>query len=316
MSKKKIIWIAVTIAIVAGIGGYAFFGGADQPASENGQHKLSVVTTLFPFYDFAKRIGGERVEVSLILPPGVEAHAFEPKPSDIMKIDQADVFVYTGTAMEPWAKDIAAGAMAKGVRVVDASAGISMIESVFHDEDEPAGALDPHIWLDFGNAAQIVEHMAEAFAEKDPAHADEYTAEVSAYQTELGALDTEYQTMLASCQTKTIIYGGHYAFGYLAHRYGLEYVAAQGLAPDAEPTAHDLAALIEQVRKDAIGTIFYEELTSPKIAETLAHETGTRLSLLNAAHNITKEDYTGGVTFMSLMEENLERLREGLKCSQ
>ncbi len=314
MDKKFI--IAAVILVVAAIGGYVVFGGSGQPDTEDGQKKISVVTTLFPLYDFAKAIGGEYVDVALLLPPGVESHAFDPKPSDIMRIDQSDVFVYTGEVMELWAVDIAASALGRGVRVVDASAGIGMIASVFHDEDEPAGSMDPHIWLDFDNAAKIASSIAEAFAEKDPAHATAYRTNAEAYSSKLAALDTEYRTTLASCQSKTIVYGGHYAFGYLAHRYGLEYMAAQGIAPDAEPSAKDLAAMVEQIRREHIGTVFYEELASPKIAETIASETGAKLLLLNAAHNIAKEDYNGSVSFLSIMEENLAHLSEGLGCSR
>jgi zinc transport system substrate-binding protein len=250
MSMKRNILIAILLAGALGTGWYALFGGTDAPDAEDGQGKLSVVTTLFPLYDFAKAIGGERIEATLLLPPGVEPHAFEPKPSDIMRIERSDIFVFTGKAMEPWAEDIASGAAAKGVRVVDASDGIEMIASVFHDEDEPAGAMDPHIWLDFDNAAKMASSIAQALAEKDPAHAAEYQANAEAYQGKLAALDAEYRSALSACQSKTIVYGGHYAFGYLAHRYGLEYAAAQGIAPDAEPTAQDLAALIEQVKQE------------------------------------------------------------------
>lgn len=312
MQKKIII---AMLAVLAGVGIYTLL--SKEPVQDDGaEKKVSVVTTLFPLYDFTRAIGGEYVEASLLLPPGVESHAFEPKPSDIVKIEQADVFVYIGRAMEPWAEDIAAGAAAKGVRVVDASTGIELIPGVFHDDDEPAGSMDPHIWLDFDDAAKMAVSIAEAFVEKDPAHTAEYRANAEAYQAKLAALDGRYRETLASCETKTIVYGGHYAFGYLAHRYGLEYRAAQGIAPDAEPTAKDLAAMVEQIRREHIETVFYEELSSPKIAETIALETGAKLLLLNAAHNIAKEDYTGGTTFLSLMEENLEHLSEGLVCHQ
>lgn len=319
---KKFIIAVVALALVATIG-YALFGGSDQPDAEDGQKRISVVTTLFPLYDFTKAIGGERVEVSLLLPPGVESHAFEPKPSDIVRIDQADVFAYIGQAMEPWAVDIAASAAGKGVRIVDASVGIGMMAEEDHDEHEEEqkgedghSGMDPHIWLDFDNAAKIVDGLAAALSEKDPAHAEEYRTNAEVYRGKLAALDARYRSALASCQTRTIVYGGHYAFGYLAHRYGLSYEAAQGFSPDAEPTAKDLALLVEQVKGENMKTVFYEELASPKIAETIASETGAKLLLLNAAHNIAKEDYTGGISFLSIMEENLTHLSEGLGCSR
>lgn len=330
MDKKLI--IAVLALSVAAIGGYVWFGSSDRSETENGQGKVSVVTTLFPLYDFTKHIGGEYVEAALLLPPGVESHAFEPKPSDIIRIERSDIFVFTGKAMEPWAEDIASGAAAKGVRIVDASAGIEMMaeedeheegheegheeEGAHEEEHHDHGGADPHIWLDFDNAAKMASSIAAALAEKDPAHAAEYQANAEGYRSELAALDARYRETLSSCRTKTIVYGGHYAFGYLAHRYGLSYEAAQGFSPDAEPTAKDLAAMVEQIRREHIGTVFYEELASPKVAETIASETGAKLLLLNAAHNIAKEDYNESVSFLSIMEENLASLSAGLGCER
>lgn len=276
--------------------------------------KLTVIATLFPTYDFAKAIGGDKVEVSLLLPPGVEPHSFEPKPSDVARIDSADVFVYTGKFMEPWAEDIIGGSDMKG-RTVDASAGIDPVK----DDDAEAsehGGVDPHIWLDFGNAKIMAADIAQAFESADPGNADYYQANLENYQRQLDQLDAEYSGILATCQSRTIVYGGHYAFGYLAKRYGLDYEAAEGLAPDAEPSASDLAALVDQIRKEKIGYVFYEELASPKIAETLAQETGAKLLLLNGAHNVSKDDLESGVSYLSIMEDNLKNLMIGLDCQR
>jgi zinc transport system substrate-binding protein len=295
--------------------------------------KLSVVTTLFPLYDFAREVGGDAVSVSLLLLPGAESHAFEPTPNDVVKIHTADVFIYTGKFMEPWAEDIIKGVTNKNVKVVDSSLGIEMMNEAegahesgkeeAHADDQGAeaedighkhGGVDPHIWLDFDNARTMVETIARAFAEKDPANTERYRENAKVYAEKLSAMDDLYRKSLQSCSSRKIVYGGHYAFGYLARQYGLEYVAAQGLSPDAEPSAQDLAQLVEQVRNGDIKYVFYEELTNPKIAETIANETEAKLLLLNAAHNISKEGYTSGVTFLSLMEENRKNLAKGLGC--
>ncbi|MBU4141474.1 zinc ABC transporter substrate-binding protein, partial [Patescibacteria group bacterium] len=173
----------------------------------------------------------------------------------------------------------------------------------------------PHIWLDFDNAKIMVDNIAKAMAEKDAANADYYQKNATEYKNQLTKLDNEYETALFECKTKKIIYGGHYAFGYLAHRYGLEHIAAQGFSPDAEPTAPDLINLVEQIKKDNIGYVFYEELTSPKIAEIIAVETKTKMLLLNAAHNLAKEDFENNVSFLSIMENNLKNLSIGLQCN-
>ncbi len=327
--KKMLFAIGVVVIIGLGISAVSNISQKTKIDSQ----KITIVTTLFPMYDFAKNIGQDKVAVTLLLPPGVEAHAYEPKPSDIIKINKADIFVYTGELMEPWAHDIIAGADKK-VKVVDASAGIELMkeeeyeyqdevthkEGEHHEDEDKHGhhhsGVDPHIWLDFGNAEIMAKNIASALEKADPQNADFYQTNLKNYQAKLTVLDTNYKNSLSTCKTKTIIYGGHYAFGYLAKKYGLEYVSAQGFSPDSEPTAKDLIALTEQIKKDNIGYIFYEELTSPKIAETLARETSAKMLLLNGAHNLTKKDYEAQASYISLMEDNLKNLTKGLNCQK
>ncbi len=310
--KKTFFVIGIIASIILGI--VIVSSGAERLQSNS--QKIKIVTTLFPLYDFVKNVGGNKVEVSLLLPPGVEAHSFEPKPGDIVNINEADVFIYTGKSMEPWVDSVIKGASNKKMIIIDASIGIKMIPAVFRDNDEPTGSIDPHIWLDFDNDKIIIQAIAKALSQKDPVNADFYQRNASEYQDKLSALDEEYTTGLSKCKSMEVIYGGHYAFGYLAKRYNLKYLAAQGISPDAEPTANDLIQLIDQIKKDNIQYVFYEELITPKIAEILANETNAKLLLLNAGHNITKDDFENGVSFLSIMEKNLTNLRIGLRCNR
>jgi zinc transport system substrate-binding protein len=311
--KKKIIAGIVASAVLVGVViALTQCKGASQKNTDAG--RIKVVTTLFPLYDMAKNIGGDKAEVSMLLPPGVEPHTFEPKPTDIVRISEADCFVYTGRFMEPWAEDIIKGITNKKLIVVDASKGTRMIPAVFHDKDEPAGALDPHIWLDFDNAKIMSQNIAEALEVKDPADNDFFKQRAEAYNKRLSDLDAAFRKALGACKSKEIVYGGHYAFGYWARRYGIRYRAAQGVSPDAEPTAKDLARLVEQIKKNNIKYVFYEELTSPKIAETIARETHAGLLLLNAAHNLTKDQFQRGVSFFDILLADLEQLKIGLEC--
>lgn len=327
---KKIFFIIGIIALIS-FGVFVVSNFANKPTIQS--QKITVVTTLFPMYDFAKNIGQDKVDVSLLLPPGVEAHGFEPKPSDIAKINGADIFVYTGEFMEPWAHDIIEG-VDKNVKIVDASIGIDLIkedeeeheyenevrqeESEYHEDEHHHhhGGVDPHIWLDFENAKIMSETITKALQEIDSENADYYQENLENYKTKLTAIDDSYKSTLSTCETKTIIYGGHYAFGYMAKRYGLEYITAQGFSPDSEPTAKDLIDIVEQIEENNISYIFYEELSSPKIAETLSNETGTKMLLLNGAHNLAKDDYEAGATYISIMESNLKNLSEGLNCQK
>jgi zinc transport system substrate-binding protein len=310
---KKIVSIIFLILVVGALV-FIIATWNSKPAEKAGSNKIKVVTTLFPLYDFAKNIGKAKVEVSLLLPPGVEAHSFDPKPSDLVRVNEADVFIYTGKFMEPWAEDIVKGITNKNLIIVDASQGTKMIPGEFHDADEPAGSLDPHIWLDFDNAKIMVGNIQHALEAKDSAGIDGYKQNSDDYSKKLEDLDSSYKSALSGCKGKEIVYGGHYAFGYLAHRYSLKYLAAQGISPDAEPTARDLSMLVEQIRKDKIKYVFYEELTSPKIAETIANETNTKLLLLNAAHNVTKDQFVQGASFLDIMKSNLDNLKVGLGC--
>jgi len=321
---KKYIFIIGVIAVI-GLGIFALSN--ISPKTKTDSQKITVVTTLFPLYDFAKNIGQDKVEVSLLLPPGVEAHTFEPKPSDITKINNADIFVYTGEFMEPWAHDIMEGADKK-VKVVDASANIEMMKEEHEHEEEAEhheaeeehghehGGVDPHIWLDFDNAKIMAENIAKTLSEIDPQNAEYYKNNLKSYQGKLSDLDNSYKNSLTTCQSKTIVYGGHYAFGYMGKRYGLAYESAYGISPDSEPSAQDLAGLISQIRTKKIAYVFFEELVSPKVAETLAKETGAGLLLLNPAHNLTKDEFEKNESFLSIMEKNLSNLKIGLNCNK
>ncbi|MCX5895724.1 MAG: zinc ABC transporter substrate-binding protein [Proteobacteria bacterium] len=282
-------------------------GGADEKG------KLVVVTSLFPLYDFAKHIGKDRAEVSLLIPPGVESHSFEPKPRDMIKIYDADMFIYTGAAMEPWVADIIAGIQGKNLLIIDASTGIAPIEKSADPGDEHRGT-DPHIWLDLAYAQKMVDTMCAGFIEKDPVNKTFYTDNAAAYKSSLTALDTRFQDALSRCEKKIVIHGGHFAFGYLARRYHLTYVAAYGFSPDSEPTPKRLYELSELTKRNHITHIFYEELLNPRVAETIARETGATLLKLNAAHNITKDEMDRGVSFIAIMEQNLKNLIVGLQC--
>ncbi len=303
--KNKIFAVLGIIAILAIVFAVFYFGilsKKEKPANFEYGEKLKVVATLFPVYDMAKHIAGDKADVLLILPPGMEAHSFEPKPSDVIKINEADIFVYTGKFMEPWAEDIISGLAGRDVKIIDSGAGVKMISA------------DPHIWLDFDNAKIMAENIAKALIEKDPTNEELYRQNSENYKNELANIDNEYRISLSACKNKEIIYAGHYAFGYLASRYGLKYLAAQGVSPDSEPTAKDLANLIDQIKNNNIGYVFYEELSSPKIAQTIAGETNAKLLLLNAGHNLSREDMENGLTFFQILRYDLSNLKIGLQC--
>ena len=285
------------------------------------QKRLKVVTTLYPLYDFAKNIGQEKADVTLLLPPGVEPHAFEPRPADILRIQGSDVLIFTGMFMEPWVDTVLKGVDAKRLSVVDTSKGITLLRgSHVHDQNEHVhteapGSPDPHIWLDLSNAMEMVDTIAAEYIAKDPHNKDYYVKNSTEYKKKLEELDKKYKYELSRCRNSVIIHAGHFAFEYLAKRYDLQYISAyKGFTPDAEPSPKGIIELAHAIKKFGAQCIYYEELISPKIAETISKETGCGLLMLHAAHNITKEDMDKGVNFISLMEKNLENLKVGLQC--
>lgn len=275
------------------------------------------MTTLFVLYDFAKTVGGDYAKVTLLIPPGLEPHGFEPTPGDIARIQKADLFIYTGSAMEPWVDRFVLAPDLKGAVVVEAGRNIvpsaDAKDHAHHGRDHKG--QDPHVWLDLSHAQEMVDAIRDGFVRKDPSHQGQYRASADAYKARLAALDDRFRSVLSTCEKKVIIYGGHAAFSYLARRYGLQFEAAyRGFSPDAEPTPRHLAGVTDKMKRYRLGHVFYEELVSPRVAETIARETGATLLLLHGAHNVSKHDMEEGVTFLSLMERNLASLRVGLQC--
>ncbi len=297
--------------------------GSEDADSGGHRIKLKVVASLFPMYDFAWTIGGGYAEVSLLMPPGVEPHSFEPTPADVARLNSADIFIFTNRYMEPWVEDILKSTDSSRLLIVDASSGLDLLmqggagsgqEETKKHGHEDGQAPDPHIWLDFGNAIKMINTIRDAFIRKDPAHKDTYEKNAEVYRTKLEMLDDRYWEKLSRCRKKVMVDGGHYTFGYLARRYGLRYLAAYGLSPDAEPTAKDLARISKVLRQEGVTYIFQEELLSPRIAETISRETGASLLTLRGAHNISREELHAGTTFIDLMEKNLDQLVRGLQC--
>lgn len=284
---------------------------------------LQVVTTLFPLYDFARTIAGDKAVVTMLLPPGVEPHTFEPKPEDMIRISHAGLFIYTNKYMEPWAEKIISGIDSKTLRVVNAGERVTYQAGVPEDEHDHGKTvnhhhdqkgMDPHIWLDFANAARMVDTILDGFIAADPVNGALYRQNADLLKTRLAALDQRYMQSLSSCSTRKLLHGGHYTFGYLAGRYGLEYHALSGISSDSEPSAERMVALVREIRSSGAEYLFAEELLSPRLTETLAHEAGVGVLMLHGAHNLSRDDLSRGVTFFDLMDRNLEQLQKGLKC--
>ncbi|HIJ86672.1 MAG TPA: zinc ABC transporter solute-binding protein [Desulfuromonadales bacterium] len=276
---------------------------------------LQVVTTLFPLYDFARTIAGDKAQVTMLLPPGVEPHTFEPKPEEMIRIGRAGLFIYTSKYMEPWAEKIISGIESKTLRVVNAGERASYRTASGQDEhSHDRKGMDPHIWLDFSNASLMVDTILAGFVAADPGNGTLYRQNAEALKVQLAALDQRYRSSLSTCSTRKLLHGGHYTFGYLAGRYNLDYYALSGLSSDAEPSAERMIALVREIKTSGIRYLFAEELLSPRLTETLAKEAGVGVLMLHGAHNVSRDDLSRSVSFFDLMERNLEQLQKGLSC--
>jgi|GEM_PF-99132 len=342
MSKQKLFFLGLGLITLLIITYYLASTDDNQDISSTlesntTQTKLKIVTTLFPTYDIAKSVSNSN-QVSLLLPPGVEAHSFEPTPLNIQEIEDADLFIYTGPEMEPWVERILSSIENKPT-VVNVSEGITLLEmgeethlENGHNEEEITSedekkeetessaeeehnhSKDPHFWLDFDNTKIMVNSITTKLQEKDPKNSDLYQKNADLYKNNLTSLDQSFQNGLNACVSRSLVHGGHYSFGYLAKKYGLTYTAAQGFTPDSEPTAQDIIELVEIIKTSNTKAVFTEELVDPKIANLISTETGVPVRPISTASNLTKDEFNRQITFFNIMRNNLNELELGLGC--
>ena len=278
-----------------------------------------VIATLFPVVDFAREVAGDRAEIVPLLLPGVEAHSYAPTPADMMRLSTARLFLYVSDNMETWVPGLVANAPAAlFVRTVaPETSAVFGKEAETHAHDADGGhehlGRDPHIWLDPLRAQAMADRIATALAEADPAGADAYRANCTALQNRIMDLHAEIEKGLAGCRGRTIICGGHFAFGHFAERYGLHHLSPyEGFSPNAQPSPRALAELVQTMRDLGATAIFYEEILDPRLARVLADETGAQLLPLHSMHNMTPADVAAGETYFTLMRRNLANLQKGL----
>lgn len=277
--------------------------------------KPNVIVTLFPQYDMVRSIAQDKVNLEFLLPAGVEPHAYEPTPSTLIKINESDLFIYTSDDMETWISNLFNELDQDGPIIVNTSVGVELIshEEDGHEHEDEESELDPHYWLDPLNAKIMVVNVTNGLIEMDPENKDFYQANSDKYLQELDTLDQEFIDLFSKVKLNKIIYGGHFAFGYLAHRFNVEILSPYtGYSPDAEPSVNSLAELIDVMEMNQIKVIFYEELVDPKIARTISEQTGAEIEVLHGAHNLSVEEMEQGLTYFDVMRSNIEKLKVAL----
>lgn len=313
-------WSVLVVTVVAFVFILAGCGASDGEASGD-KDKLKVVTTFYPMYDFTKNVAGDKASVEMLIDAGTEPHDYEPSAKDIAKIEAADVFVYNSADMETWVPSMLKSLDSKKLTVVDASKGITLAEGIEegeehdHEHEEEAEhhhEHDPHVWLSPVLAQKEVTNIQQGLEKADKSNASTYKAGAEKYIEKLKALDSDYKTAFAGAKQRDFV-TQHAAFQYLALEYDLHQVAIAGLSPDQEPSPARLAELQKHIQDNHIKTIYFEEVASPKVAETLANETGANLEVLSPIEGITAEEQEKGMDYISYMQQNLKALQKTIK---
>jgi zinc/manganese transport system substrate-binding protein len=285
---------------------------------------LKVVASFSVIGDFAKNVGGERVEITTIVGPDGDAHVYEPKPADAVAVAKADLILVNGLHFEGFLRRLIETSAPKGT-IVELTKGVEPIafkpefaeaEESGHAGDEghehgdhDHGAIDPHAFQSIPNVRIYVKNIAEAFCAADPEGCVDYQTHAAAYIEKLDALDTEMREAIASIpQEKRTVITSHDAFGYFEHEYGLTFLAPQGLATSSEPSAADVAKLVKQVRQDKASAIFMENITNPALIQQIARETGIRVGGTLYSDALSPPNGPAA-TYIDLMRNNIRQIK-------
>ena len=307
------------------------------PAEKTDDGKLQIVATLFPYYDFARAIVGDRADVTLLLSPGREAHSFEPTPLDAVTISEADVFLYNGGEGEYWVDSMldAAGeniaVVARMMDYVDALdeeyvEGMQGADDHDHghddhdhdhddhdDHDSDEVEYDEHIWTSPKNAVVLCRAVCDAICKADPANEDFYRANCEDYCAQLEELDARFSALCESAPRKLLVFADRFPMLYFCREYGLDYRAAfHGCSGDTEPSLATIKFLIDKVEDENIPVVYTIDFGTKKVAAVVSECTGAAVDTLYSMQTVSRADFDAGETYLTLMERNYEALRKGL----
>lgn len=336
---KRIIATLLAIFLVFSVSACSAQSNISSGKTDDG--KLNVITTIFPQYDFSREIGGDKLNISMLLPPGSESHSFEPSPQDIINIGKCDVFIYVGGESESWVDTILESMDTSHMTILSLMDMVDTVEEEIvegmehkhdedhayeedhshteeeehtHKEDEPEEAeYDEHIWTSPVNAMNIAEQISKSFAECDPENADFYKERTESYIKELEDLDAQFRDIVDGASRKTLVFGDRFPFRYFADEYGLTYYAAfPGCSTETEPSAQTVAFLIDMIKEEDISAVFHIEFSNERMADTISESTGVKKLLLHSCHNVSRDDINDGVNYLELMRQNAINLKEAL----
>ncbi|MCI9126614.1 MAG: zinc ABC transporter substrate-binding protein [Eubacterium sp.] len=336
---KRCIVLFISLTVCFGLSGCK--GSTDKEKDKN---KLTIMTTLFPYYDFARAVVGEdsNIDVELLVSPGQDDHSFEPTPADVVQINNADVFIYNGGSIENWVEEIVLSLdnqsqvrmkMMDSIDITDQLDDMTYADDE-HRRDENVYAVsehnheveghnhtgneheevDEHIWTSPMYAMTLVQEICDRLCEILPEKSEEFERNTHSYVKRLKEVDKQFQKIVEGSEHKEIIFADKFPLIYFAQRYGLKYYAAfPGCSGDTEPSAKTVAFLIDKVKSHDVNGVFYLELSSQAMADVICDDTKAKKYQFNSCHNITQKQFEKEVTYVDLMRENVQALKSALK---
>ena len=331
---KKIFSILIILLIICG-------------CRNSKSNKITIVTTNFPSYDFVRSItknsdievkmllkpGMEMhgyeptpqdisitknsdIEVKMLLKPGMEMHGYEPTPQDIIDINNSKLFIYVGGESDSWIDDVLQDINTDNKKIIKLMDLVDLCDEEIKDGmdiEEEDKESDEHVWTSPMNAIKIIDSLKEEIKDIDPDNSSLYEDNANNYIDEIKEIDSEIRDIVKNSKRKELIFGDRFPLLYFVKEYNLDYYAAfPGCSEQTEASAKTISFLIDKVKSDNIPVIFHIELSNSKIADTIASETGTKVLKFNSAHNITKDEFDKGVTYVDLMKDNIKVLKEAL----
>lgn len=304
------------------------------PAGSQAQEPLRIVTTVFPAFDFARQVAGDAAQVSMLIPPGADSHSYEPSPRDLMAIQNADLFIYTGGESDTWLERILesmGGEAPCALRMADAvvmlpqehtasmhsdhvhADGEICSDEDHHHEHAHQEEMDEHVWTSPKNALLILRSIEDELCRIRPEDAALFRANSEAYAAQIERLDRLFEETVAAGQRRLIVFGDRFPMRYFAAAYGLAYDAAfPGCSEDSEPSVRTVISLVDTIRREGVPVVFHIEYSSQKTARILAEETGAEIRLFHSCHTVSYQEIEQGATYVTLMEKNVEVLKEAL----
>lgn len=291
--------------------------GAGKVSEESTNNKLKIVATIFPQYDFARAIAGDKAQVKMLITPGTESHSFEPTTSDIKAIRNCDIFIYTGGESDHWIDSLLENIENKDIKILSL---MDIIDPHSHEEEaehehshQNHSHTDEHVWTSPKNAVEITKAICDEMCLADPENSQFYKDNLSTYTNKLTTLHKDFADTVITAKRNTLVFGDRFPLTHFSKEYGLEYFAAfSGCSEDTEPSASVVADLIRKTKAEDIPVVFKIELSSDSIASTIAKETGAKVLTFYSCHNISKEDFQNGETYITLMQKNVESLKTAL----